>query len=134
MLGTQALGALALGQGPDAAVVTPPPTVTIDTHDGFDPFVRKRRAKRAERQKSVEDTLARVMGLVPEDAPADIAQAAAVTQAVVERVTAPADTIDYTVSLAALDAAALQIASLERMILAWLADIEEDDDFLLLGA
>jgi hypothetical protein len=74
------------------------------------------------------------MGLVPEDAPAEIAQAAAVAQAVVERIRAPADTIDYTVSLAALDAAALQIASLERMLQAWLADSEEDDDFLLLGA
>jgi hypothetical protein len=133
MLGFEALGVFALGQGSSGAVVVPP-TVTIDTHDGFDPYVRKRRAKRAERQKDVEDTLARVMGLVPEDAPAEIAQAAAVAQAVVERVTAPADTIDYTVSLAALDAAALQIASLERMIQAWLADIEEDDDFLLLGA
>jgi hypothetical protein len=74
------------------------------------------------------------MGLVPEDVPPEIEQAAAVTQAMVSRLSAPQDTIDYTVSLAALDAAALQIASLERMINAWLADIEEDEDFLLLGA
>lgn len=134
MLGHEAIGVFALGQGSSRSAS--PPTVSPDTHDGvsFDPYLRKRRAKRAERHKAVEDTLARVMGLLPEDVPPEIAQAASVAQAVVERLSAPSDTIDYTISLAALDAAALQISSLERVIAAYLADQEEDDEFLLLGA
>jgi len=132
MLGCGAIGQFALGQFSQQALAAQ--ASLVDTHDGFDPYVRKRRAKRAERQKDVEDTLARLMGLVPEDAPQEIAEAAQIAQAVVERITAPTDTIDYTVSLAALDAAALQVARLERLIAAWIADNEEDDDFLLLGA
>ena len=132
MLGYGAIGQFALGQFSQQALAAQ--ASLVDTHDGFDPYVRKRRAKRAERQKDVEDTLARLMGLVPEDAPQEIAEAAQIAQAVVERITAPTDTIDYTVSLAALDAAALQVARLERLIAAWIADNEEDDDFLLLGA
>jgi hypothetical protein len=105
---------------------------TVDTHDGisFDPYQRKRRAKGGKRKKDIEDLLAKLMGLVPEDAPAEIERAVQVAKATVKRISAPL--VDYTDQLAALQTAQLQLAKLDALIRQY-EDEEEDDDLLLMS-
>lgn len=106
------------------------PTGTTDTHDGFDPYARKRKAKGGKRKKEVEDLLAKLMGLVPEDAPEEIEQAVEVAKATVERISAPQ--VDYTDQIAALQTAQLQLAKLDALLRSY-EDEEEDEDLLLMS-
>jgi len=101
-----------------------------DTHDGFDPYARKRKAKGGKRKKEVEDLLAKLMGLVPEDAPEEIEQAVEVAKATVERISAPQ--VDYTDQIAALQTAQLQLAKLDALLRSY-EDEEEDEDLLLMS-
>lgn len=103
---------------------------STDTHDGFDPYARKRKAKGGKRKKEVEDLLAKLMGLVPEDAPEEIEQAVEVAKATVERISAPQ--VDYTDQIAALQTAQLQLAKLDALLRSY-EDEEEDEDLLLMS-
>lgn len=121
------LGALTVSS---TAEVTGVGVSTVDTHDGFDPYARKRKAKGGKRKKEVEDLLAKLMGLVPEDASEEIEQAVEVAKATVERISAPQ--VDYTDQIAALQTAQLQLAKLDALLRSY-EDEEEDEDLLLMS-
>jgi hypothetical protein len=105
---------------------------TVDTHDGFDPYQRKRKARGGKRKKEVEDLLAKLMGLAPEDPPVEVEKALTVAKAAVQRLASPENSRDYTAQIEAIQTASLQLAKLEAALRQY-EDEEEDDDLLLMS-
>ena len=125
MLGTQALGALALGQGPSGAVIIPPVVDDVGgSVIGWDPYYYKRRNKRRDQRRDV-------VKFVEEVAQAPLAQAPVEIREQAQEALEAARLALQLAELDALQAALYEINEFYALIRAeakQLRDMDEDED------